>query len=104
MYGKWEAHPFDDNRQCIGVITTCLNNASRMDKDVISRVIVNGNTAEAEYECGRASDENGDAQKGKLKLTFNPQTKAITINMIQTPQGTGECCYIFDGVTLTKDK
>ncbi|MGM9698704.1 MAG: hypothetical protein ACI3Y0_08665 [Prevotella sp.] len=104
LYGKWQAHPFDDSRKCIGTITTCINNASRMDEDAITRVIVNGNTAEVEYECGRAFDENGDAQKGKLKLTFNPQTKAVTINMIQTPEGTGECCYIFDGVTLVKVK
>ena len=104
LYGKWQEHPFDDNRKCLGMVTTCINNASRMDEDVITRVTVNGNTAEVEYECGRAFDENGDAQKGRLKLTFNPQTKAVTIKMLQTPEGTGECCYIFDGVTLVKGK
>lgn len=97
-------HPFDENRKCLGMVTTSINYASRMDEDVITRVTVNGNTAEVEYECGRAFDENGDAQKGRVRLTFNPQTKAVTIKMLQTPEGTGECCYIFDGVTLTKGK
>ena len=79
-------HPFDENRKCLGMVTTSINYASRMDEDVITRVTVNGNTAEVEYECGRAFDENGDAQKGRVKLTFNPQTKAVTIKMLQTPE------------------
>lgn len=101
LFGKLE-NLEDYDKPVYGMINTWVNNGSRIDDDFITKITVNGNTATIEYECGRAMDEEGNSIIGKAQLTVNPQTKAMTIKVLKCPEGSGDGCYIIDGVTMKK--
>lgn len=101
LFGKLETRE-DYDKPVYGMINTYVNNGSRMDDDFITKIMVNGNAATIEYECGRAMDEEGNSLIGKAQLTVNPQTKAMTIKVLKHPEGSGDGCYIIDGVTMKK--
>lgn len=103
LFGKLE-NLEDYDKPVYGMINTWVNNGSRIDDDFITKITVNGNTATIEYECGRAMDEEGNSIIGKAQLTVNPQTKAMTIKVLKCPEGSGDGCYIIDGVTMKKEK
>ena len=103
LYGKLEKRE-DHDKPVYGMINTWVNNGSRIDDDFITKITVNGNTATIEYECGRAMDEEGNSLIGKAQLTVNPQTGAMTIKVLKRPEGSGDGCYIIDGVTMKKEK
>ena len=103
LFGKLETRE-DYDKPVYGMINTYVNNGSRMDDDFITKIMVNGNAATIEYECGRAMDEEGNSLIGKAQLTVNPQTKAMTIKVLKHPEGSGDGCYIIDGVTMKKEK
>lgn len=103
LNGKLEKRE-DYDKPVYGVINTWVNNGSRIDDDFITKITVNGNTATIEYECGRAMDEEGNSLIGKAQLTVNPQTGAMTIKVLKCPEGSGDGCYIIDGVTMKKKK
>lgn len=72
------------NRITYGTIITATLPNYNMDTDEITKLTINGNTAEIEYECDRAYDENNI---GKAIVTYDPATKTMTLKIIKAPDG-----------------
>lgn len=72
------------NRITYGTIITATLPNYDMDTDEITKLTINGYTAEIEYECDRAYDEN---DRGKAIVTYDPATKTMTLKIIKAPDG-----------------
>lgn len=73
------------NRITYGTIVTMTLPNYNMDEDEITKLTINGNTAEIEYECGRAYDESNN--KGQARAIYDPVTKTMTFKIIKAPDG-----------------
>lgn len=72
------------NRITYGTILTATLPNYDMDTDEITKLTINGNIAEIEYECDRAYGENNI---GKAIVTYDPATKTMTLKIIKAPDG-----------------
>lgn len=100
LYGAGKKSESDEGRIIYGEIFTSINTANQIDNDEITKITINGNSANIEYICGRTGDED---EKGKATLTYNPQTKTLTLKVKEYPLASFEGCYT-DGCVLKKEK
>lgn len=73
------------NEITYGTIVTMTLPNYNMDEDEITKLTINGNTADIEYICYRAYDENNN--KGQARAIYDPVTKTMTLKIIKAPEG-----------------
>lgn len=73
------------NRITYGTIVTMTLPNYNMDEDEITKLTINGNTADIEYICYRAYDESNN--KGQARAIYDPVTKTMTLKIIKAPEG-----------------
>lgn len=73
------------NRITYGTIVTMTLPNYNMDEGEITKLTINGNTAEIEYECSRAYDD--DNIKGQARAIYDPVTKTMTLKIVKAPDG-----------------
>lgn len=88
----------DDGLMIYGTLSAYINDGSQMNDGEITRIRVNGNTAEIEFIC----DRGDEGEKGKAKLVYNPSNKSLSFTTIQAP---GMCFWQeLSNYTLLKTK
>lgn len=81
LFGSGKKSENYENRTIYGSISAVLNEGRWMNDGEITKISVNGNTAEIEFICDKAEE----TETGKAKLVYNPTTKIITFTIIKAP-------------------